>query len=273
MTIEAERLRKIFDAKKTTLQRCGLPDCPDFRVEGGEVCFVVGKNGCGKTTLLRMLSGSITPDSGLARCSKPKLSITDFDRFFHHRLTARESVRYVCSLFGAGTHAMRHIDEALSSAGIAEKRSSRIGTLSKGQKVKVALSVMNLFPWKSILLDEPSNGLDPEGQELLCTTLENAKGYGAAVLVASHDESLITKTGDRVVSLSSGISAGKTELKSLRMSKLFEIRTVGSTIAESGIFCREHELKDVLSDIGLQEIESVKRVGCDIEKGRNNDFY
>ena len=273
MTIEVEQLSKTFDGKATASSKCGLPDCPDFKVEEGEVCFVVGKNGCGKTTLLRILSGSIRPDSGLARCSRPSISITDFDRFFHHRLTARESVRYVCSLFGAGTYSTRCIDDALSSAGIGEKRSSRIGTLSKGQKIKVALSAINIFSWRSILLDEPSNGLDRDGAETLRTSLEHAKGYGAAVLVVSHDEPLITKTGDRVVSLSSGVSAGKTDLKSLTMGKLFEIRLIGSTQAESGMLCREHELRDVLSRICPREIDSIRRVGFEVEKGRRNDLY
>ena len=174
-------------------------DVPELAVPPGTCAAVVGPNGDGKTSLLRLLAGVISADAGQVRLRRPAIVFTNIERQFHHRMTARENVRYLSALFGSPVPRDPAIAEALERTGLAELRDSRVSRLSKGQKVRLALAILSLAPWRTVILDEPSNGLDPDGLDLLVATLAEAKANGAAMIMSTHDKDLIARSADMIV--------------------------------------------------------------------------
>ena len=145
-----------------------------LQVRSGEVVGLVGANGAGKTTLLRIAAGLIRPDGGSVRWS-PNTTSGDEEariRYFGGEMTLPPSVpaRRWASLFGAA---------------VDERR--RIGQLSRGTRQILGLKVLlSGNDADLILLDEPWEGLDPDGSAWLTETVRRWRSDGAAIMISSH---------------------------------------------------------------------------------------
>jgi ABC-2 type transport system ATP-binding protein len=189
----------------------------------GEVCAVVGENGAGKSTLLRIVSGMIEPDAGHVVINGELLEVS--------RPSARRQLGYapdatealpdlLVEEFMSLVRALKHLKtgdqlepdflvwrERLGLTGIWNQR---LNTLSFGQRKRACtLAALAGDPWL-LILDEPSNGLDPAGVEWMLRLIESRQAVGKATLLASNDRPFVSRLQARQYLLQAGKVAEKT---------------------------------------------------------------
>ena len=182
-----------------------------FRVGPGRVTGFLGPNGAGKTTTLRMLLGLVTPTSGtatiggrhyhdLARPGQVVGAALEAASF-HPGRTARDHLRVYAPQVGVPT---ARCDEVLELVGLTDAANRRVGEFSMGMRQRLGLAATLLGDPKVLLLDEPANGLDPEGIAWLRALLRHLAREGRTVLVSSHVLSEVQQTVDDVIIIAKG---------------------------------------------------------------------
>jgi sodium transport system ATP-binding protein len=186
-------------------------DAPD-----GQITGLLGPNGAGKTTLLRMIATLVLPDAGNARVDecdvvadryavRRRIGVLSDARGLYPRLTARENVRYFGMLHGlAGAALEQRIDALFATLGLAALADRRTAGFSQGEKMKVAIARALVHDPHTILLDEPTNGLDVMSVRMLREALRNLRVTGKCVLFSSHVMQEVAALCDRIVVLSQG---------------------------------------------------------------------
>jgi ABC-2 type transport system ATP-binding protein len=173
-------------------QRVAVDDMT-FEVAPGRVTGFVGPNGAGKSTTMRMMVGLTRPDRGDVRyhgVSYTRLlhparvvgSVLDA-RCMHPGRTARNHLRAAAAL---SNFPARRVDEVLNEVGLDNAADQRAGGFSLGMRQRLALAGALLGEPEVLLLDEPSNGLDPDGIRWLRNSLSDFAGRGGTVFVSSH---------------------------------------------------------------------------------------
>ncbi len=202
--IVVDNLTKVFGAQRAV-------DSLSFTVEPGSVTGFLGPNGAGKTTTLRMLLGLMTPDAGTATFDGvPYASLPEpirtvgavLETAFHPARSGRNHLRVYCRAAGLP---LRRADEVLVQVGLTDAGNRRAGGYSLGMRQRLALATALLGDPAVLVLDEPANGLDPEGIQWLRGFLRHlAHDQGRTVLVSSHLLSEVEQTVDRVVIVGAG---------------------------------------------------------------------
>jgi len=193
-----------------------------FAVEPGEVVGFLGPNGAGKTTTLRMLLGLVRPDAGTATINGS--SYVDLPEplhqvgavleasSFHPGRTARNHLRLQAL---AGQADPSRIDDVLELTGLTDAADRRVGGFSLGMRQRLGLATALLTDPELLILDEPANGLDPEGVRWLRDLLRGMAAEGATVLVSSHILAEVAHTVDSVVILDRGRLVAQSALADL----------------------------------------------------------
>ncbi|MGY1803431.1 ABC transporter ATP-binding protein [Blastococcus sp. SYSU D00922] len=194
-----------------------------FTVEPGSVTGFLGPNGAGKTTTLRMLLGLMRPDAGTATFNgAPYASLAQplrtvgavLETAFHPARSGRNHLRVYCRAAG---FPLSRADEVLVQVGLADAGNRRAGGYSLGMRQRLALATALLGDPAVLVLDEPANGLDPEGIQWLRGFLRHmAHDQGRTVLVSSHLLSEVEQTVDRVVIVGAGRLVREGSMEQLR---------------------------------------------------------
>jgi len=202
--VVVEHLTKVFGTQRAV-------DDLSFTVEPGSVTGFLGPNGAGKTTTLRMLLGLIEPTAGTATISGARYrELAEPLRMvgaaleaasFHPAHTGRQHLRIYCA--AAGLPASR-ADEVLDLVGLADAAKKKTKGYSMGMRQRLGLAGTLLGDPQVLILDEPANGLDPEGIRWLRGFFRYLAGEGRTVLVSSHQLAEIQEVADRVVILNRG---------------------------------------------------------------------
>ena len=183
-----------------------------FTVEPGSVTGFLGPNGAGKTTTLRCLLGLVTPSAGTATIggrtyaglgapSREVGALLEASSF-HPARTGRNHLRVYAA---AGGIADARVDQVLDQVGLATAAGRKVKGYSLGMRQRLGLAAALLGDPKVLVLDEPANGLDPEGIAWLRAFLRHmAEDEGRTILVSSHVLSEVEQTVDRVVIISRG---------------------------------------------------------------------
>lgn len=159
-----------------------------FEAKPGQVVWLRGANGRGKTSLLRLLAGLSTPEAGRVDWGGDarQLVYIAHANALKEDLTVRESLRFLARLHGRDDSAAR-LDDALALFGMASRRDAPVRTLSQGQHRRVALSRLALDTDPSLwILDEPFDSLDHEGIATLNGLLTRHTSNGGSVVLTSH---------------------------------------------------------------------------------------
>ena len=181
-----------------------------FTVQPGRVTGFLGPNGAGKTTTLRILVGLVTPTTGTAtfgsttyaKLPRPQRSVgCVLDANFHPGRSGRNHLRVLAPTAGADD---RRVDELLALVGLADVARRPAGEYSLGMRQRLALAAALLGDPDYLILDEPANGLDPEGIRWLGSLLRDFAEVGRVVLVSSHLLNEVQATADDIVVINRG---------------------------------------------------------------------
>ncbi len=201
-----------------------------LRIERGEVYGVLGANGGGKSTLIRLVSTLLTLDSGRVEvfgfdierdemAVKRLINRVSVDAAFFKKLSPLENLVYAARLYGVDAgHGRRDSIRILARLGIAEKRLSRpLEQMSRGMQQKVAIARALMTSPTLLLLDEPTTGLDPRSKLDVQTFIEEMRDdHDTTVLLTTHDLAEAERLCDRIGILNDGrlVTEGTpTELK------------------------------------------------------------
>lgn len=174
----------------------------------GEVLGVLGPNGAGKTTLFKLIAGFLTPDSGHIRPSGldwPTIGYKPERLLYPNQLKVRQYLEMVASLSNLnGVEARRRVDESLERVSLTYAADKRINDCSKGMRQRLGLAQTLIGSPSLLLLDEPSNGLDPEGQAEICRQIQTLHRQGKTILLASHQLGEVTQVCTSLLILYNG---------------------------------------------------------------------
>ena len=222
-----------------------------FDAHDGEITGLLGPNGAGKSTTLRMLATLVTPDTGKAaidghdvvaevEAARRKLGYMPHDAGIYPRLTARENIQYYARLCGLGVATSRQrtgeLIEQLAMGSFADRRAAGF---SQGQKTKVALARALVHAPRTLMLDEPTNGLDVMATRGLREIVRSLADRGHCVLFSSHVMQEVSALCDRVAIISDGRVAVDDTLDEI-------LRTTGQTNLEDAfVVALGHSVGDV----------------------------
>jgi sodium transport system ATP-binding protein len=187
-----------------------------FAAPRGEITGLLGPNGAGKTTLLRMLATLIVPDAGSASIGdldilrdryavRERIGVLSDARGLYPRLTARENIRYHGTLHDlSGPSLERRIDALIATLGLADIADRRAQGFSQGERMKVAIARALVHDPDTVLLDEPTNGLDIMSVRALRQQLRALRAEGKCLLFSSHVMQEVAALCDRIVILGAG---------------------------------------------------------------------
>lgn len=205
--LQVEDLTKRFGRRSPVTAVAGL----SFDVHPGRVTGFLGPNGSGKTTTLRCLLGLVTPTSGRTLIGGlPYASLPDPTRVvgaaleasgFHPGRTGRNHLRVLAAANGVPD---ARVDTVLELVGLTDAARRRVVEYSLGMRQRLALAAALLPDPAALILDEPANGLDPEGIAWLRGFLRAQAAEGRTVLVSSHVLSEVQQTVDDVVIITQG---------------------------------------------------------------------
>jgi ABC-type multidrug transport system ATPase subunit len=210
------------DLSKRYGERILAVDGLALQVRRGEVYGFLGPNGAGKTTTLRMLLGLVRPTSGTAlvlgaRPGSPQ-SLAHVGALietpaFYPFLSGRDNLRVLARY--SGTPEMR-IQPVLEEVGLAARGSDRFGTYSLGMKQRLGIAAALLKDPELLILDEPTNGMDPAGMAEMRTFIRELGRGRRTVLLSSHLMAEVEQIADRVGVISGGKLVGEGTVEELR---------------------------------------------------------
>ena len=187
-----------------------------FEARDGEITGLLGPNGAGKTTTLRMLYSLLPPDEGEIRIDgmnpandameiKRTLGVVPDSRGLYTRLTARENIAYFGELHGMNRPAIEgRIEELTRTLNMQDFIDRRTEGFSQGQRVKVAIARAMIHEPQTMLMDEPSNGLDVMSTRALREYILGLKAHGHSIVLSTHIMQEVAALCDRIVIIANG---------------------------------------------------------------------
>ena len=205
--VQIENISKIFPVPLRR-QRVQAVKNLSLIVEPGQVYGLLGPNGCGKSTTLKILLGLVTPNSGRALVfgkdsreyrSRRDVGFLPENPYFHKFLTAAELLAFhgkICGLSGKKLTA--RIDELIDLVGLRDARDRRVGGFSKGMLQRIGLAQALVHDPGLVVLDEPTAGVDPAGSHQIRDLILDLKKRGKTILLTSHLLEQVQEICDRV---------------------------------------------------------------------------
>jgi ABC-2 type transport system ATP-binding protein len=197
----------------------------DLEVPRGSIYGLLGPNGSGKTTTLRMIMGILSPDRGRVllfgddpgRTRRERVGYLPEERGLYRKMRVHEHLVFLARIRGvARGEAIRRADEWLVRFGLAARRGRKVEELSKGMQQKVQFIATVLHDPDLLVLDEPFSGLDPINQDVLEEIVRELHGRGATILLCTHSMEQAERLCQRVCLISRSRKVLDGELATLR---------------------------------------------------------
>ena len=224
--LEIESLQKSFGSFKAV-------DNISLHVNKGDIYGFLGPNGAGKSTTLRMVLGLIKPDHGKIFINKKNVAgrnrnfLNDIGALiekpdFYKNLSALENLKILFKMSQLQNE--NRIYEVLNEVNLWEKRNQKVGGYSQGMKQRLGIAQSLLHQPSLIILDEPSNGLDPQGQsDMRDLILRINKEMQITIIISSHILSEIEKIANRMVVINKGVKLLEGNVKNLMEKELLKV--------------------------------------------------
>lgn len=266
----------MFENVSKTIKKQEILKKITFDIDEGEVIGIIGENGCGKTTILRLASGLIYPTDGKIfvnnKLIEPGLSgklpsdigILIESPSFMDNLSGFENLQYLAKIKNKINRA--DIIEALNKVGLDWNNKKPVKTYSLGMKQRLGIAQAIMETPKLILFDEPTNGLDSSGVNLFEDILNKYKKLGISFILVSHNMDEIKKFCDRVFKIKDGCFVLQNQINhySIELSNLEDLEIVlkhtkNASIGEryrgnpvAIIPCESHtQLNNILADLNI----------------------
>jgi ABC-2 type transport system ATP-binding protein len=243
---------EVVDLSKRYGSRLAV-DAITLRVRPGEVYGFLGPNGAGKTTTLRMLLGLIRPTAGSARVlgSRPGSpaalsrmgSLIEGPAFYPY-LSGRANLAVLARYAGVGRH---QVDRALATVELSDRADDRFSTYSLGMKQRLGVAAALLKDPELVILDEPTNGLDPAGMRDMRDLIRALGTQGRTVVLSSHLMGEVQQICDRVAVINRG--------RIVTESSVVDLRGAGELVVAAAPSDRAREVL-----VGLPAVTDVRAV-------------
>ncbi len=212
-----------------------------FSVEAGRVTGFLGPNGAGKTTTMRALLGLVRPSAGeaLVEGRPPAEMVQPLHTIgaaleataFHPGRSGRNHLRVLAASAGIPT---ARVDAVLEMVELSDSADRRVKGYSLGMRQRLALAAALLGEPRILILDEPANGLDPQGMRWLRDLLREQAAGGRTVLVSSHLLSEVAQTADELIVIRDGKLVAKASLDEFTAAEGTQVRVRSSDPAAPG---------------------------------------
>ena len=256
MVLELKNIEKSFGEKKVLT---GV----SFKAEGGKAFGLLGRNGAGKTTSIRILmdvfpanSGEVLIDGQPIDYNKIGIGYLPEERGLYPKKIIIDQLTYFAELKGMGRKAaVQSIDYWLGRLGMTEYRNKKLETLSKGNQQKIQLITALAHDPDIIILDEPFSGLDPVNAMLLKDVVKEQIAKGKIVLFSSHQMSYIEEFCDSIAILNNGVVALHGDLHDIKRDYprdrlVVKTETPDAIIADFGASCTVMDNGDLMIRLG-----------------------
>lgn len=266
VVIEVRSLSKRYGSKMAV-------DDVAFEVPAGRVTGFLGPNGAGKSTTMRAIVGLDRPSSGEAlidgqRYAQLRLPLRQVGALLdaksaHRSRTAVNHLRAVAATHGIGR---ARVDEVIDLAGLASVARKRVGGFSLGMSQRLGIAVALLGDPGTLILDEPVNGLDPDGVTWMRELLRGLAAEGRTVFLSSHLLTELALVASHVIVIGRGRILADTPVDALTQGKSVRVRTAGLNDLKllltraSGTFTVRGE--DAM-DVGGLEAEHIARIAAE----------
>ena len=204
--LEVKNLYKSFDTIKAV-------DDVSFNIKQGSVFGLIGRNGAGKTTTLRMMMNIYTPDSGEILLNskhidnefKKKVGYLPEERGLYKKMTVMDTLLFFADVKGKkGTNIKKRANEFLEKFDLADRKTTKIQDLSKGNQQKIQFIITILHYPEFLVLDEPFTGLDPINTDLLRQIIIDLKDKGKVIIFSTHLMDFAEKMCDYITMIDQG---------------------------------------------------------------------
>ena len=243
--LEVKNLCKSYQSFKAV-------DDISFHVNKGDIYGFLGPNGAGKSTTLRMILGLIRPDSGLVQLNGERIDYQNKKYLhqigalierpdFYKNLSAYENLKILYRM--SKLKDIQIIDDVLKEVDLLERKKDKVGGYSQGMKQRLGIAQALMHQPNLIILDEPSNGLDPQGQaDMRELILRINKERGITVIISSHILAEIEKISNRMIVINKGRKIAEGEVSQLMSSDSIkiQIKTDSHTAFEN--YCSTHKI-------------------------------
>ncbi len=195
---------------------CALKNV-NFEIYENEIVGLLGLNGAGKTTIIKLICGIISPDEGEIKIFNKTINRFNIEYkknigylpeipYFYPYFTAEDTIRfyYVLSKRGEAINKER-IDEVLKLVNLHQRKNERIKNFSKGMVQKLSIASSLIHNPELLIYDEPTSGLDPISIKDIRNILISLKKEGKTILLSSHSISEVEKICDRVIIIDGGV--------------------------------------------------------------------
>ena len=190
-------------------RRTRAVDRVNLKVRSGKIYGLLGPNGAGKSTTLKMIVGLLRPSAGeislfgtpWRRESLDRIGVSIDGPSLYEHLSAAAHLQVHAHLIGVGRD---EVQSALAAVGLSDTGRARVRTFSTGMKGRLALATAMLGEPDLLLLDEPQNGLDPEGMSALRVLMRDVVATGRTIVLSSHLLNEVGKVADDIGVISSG---------------------------------------------------------------------
>ena len=183
-------------------------DNVSFEIAEGDVIGLLGPNGAGKTTLFKLIAGLIYPDRGDITpngATRPAIGLKPERLLYPNQLRVDQYLKLIAQLSNlAGDRAGQAVAEALDRVKLTGAARKRIKDCSKGMRQRLGLAQVIIGQSPLLLLDEPSNGLDPEGQADICSLIRELHASGRTIVMSSHQLQEVRQVCTHIIILNHG---------------------------------------------------------------------
>ena len=223
-----------------------------LNVHKGDIYGFLGPNGAGKSTTIRMILGLIQPDNGSIQINgenilgKKRNYLNSIGALierpdFYKNLSAYENLKI---LFKLSSLSNKHkIKEVLEEVGLYEKKDQKVGGYSQGMKQRLGIAQTLLHEPSLIILDEPSNGLDPQGQvDMRNLILKINQSMGITIIISSHILSEIEKIANRMIVINKGKKIVEGNVTQMMNNDVMKVSFKSDNLEDLTSFLNEEKL-------------------------------